>query len=145
LGLRIKNIIFDEYGAVLLVNGKTGFRRVRIIESVPLLKQWLKYHPFSKNQDSPLWFDKGKFMLSDTSRKIIKRIAKKAGINKKIDHQLFRKSRATELSNYLTEPQLREFMGWSPSSTMPSIYVHLSRRDVDKAIIKLAEEMRVKL
>jgi len=105
----------------------------------------LEYHPFAKNPDSPLWFDKGKFMLSDTSRKIIKRIAKKAGINKKIDHQLFRKSRATELSNYLTEPQLREFMGWSPSSTMPSIYVHLSRRDVDKAIIKLAEEMRVKL
>lgn len=33
LSLKIKNIQFDEYGIVLTVNGKTGMRRVRIIDS----------------------------------------------------------------------------------------------------------------
>jgi integrase len=30
LSLRIKNIQFDEYGALLLLSGKTGQRRVRV-------------------------------------------------------------------------------------------------------------------
>jgi hypothetical protein len=31
---------------------------------------------------------------------------------------------------------MREFFGWSKNSDMPSIYVHLSGRDVDKTILK---------
>ena len=31
LGLRIKDIAFDQYGALLSVNGKTGIRRIRIV------------------------------------------------------------------------------------------------------------------
>ncbi|GAH95915.1 unnamed protein product, partial [marine sediment metagenome] len=49
---------------------------------------------------------------------------------------LFRHSRATHLANVLTEAQLREFFGWTKRSEMTSIYVHLSGRDVDKALLK---------
>lgn len=55
LNLRIKNVAFDTNGAALLVNGKTGQRRVRIIASAPLLSVWLNNHPFRDNPDSPLW------------------------------------------------------------------------------------------
>jgi len=40
LTLRVKNVEFDDYGAVLHVNGKTGPRRVRIIHSVLGLQTW---------------------------------------------------------------------------------------------------------
>lgn len=137
LSLKIKNVIFDNYGAILLVHGKMGYRRVRIVESVPLLGQWLLYHPFKENPESPLWFEKGRSLSADSSLKIIKHIALKIGIHKRIYHQLFRISRATELANYLTEPQLREFMGWSLRSRCPAFYVFLSGRDIDDAILRM--------
>jgi len=137
LSLKIKNVVFDKYGAVLLVNGKTGSRRVRIIESVKLLKEWLFLNPFRRNPESPVWFDRGRFLSYSSFRKILRRIVEKAKINKRIYPQLFRHSRATELANHLTEPQLKEFLGWSPHSRMPSLYVHLSGRDVDRAILRL--------
>jgi len=34
-GLRIKEVTFDKYGAIALVTGKTGMRRVRLIWSMP--------------------------------------------------------------------------------------------------------------
>jgi integrase/recombinase XerD len=43
--LKIKHIVFDQYVAILTVNGKTGMRRVRIIFSVPYLASWLDIHP----------------------------------------------------------------------------------------------------
>jgi site-specific recombinase XerD len=33
--LKIKNVQFDKYGAVVIVNGKTGMRRLRLVDSVP--------------------------------------------------------------------------------------------------------------
>src|SRR3990170_1809035 len=55
LSLRIRNVQFDDYGAALIVNGKTGDRRVRIILSAPKLASWIEYHPLKKNTDAPLW------------------------------------------------------------------------------------------
>lgn len=39
--LQIRDVVFDRYGAVLSVNGKTGSRRVRIITSSPYLQEIL--------------------------------------------------------------------------------------------------------
>jgi integrase/recombinase XerD len=38
----------------------------------------------------------------------------------------------------LTEAQMKEIFGWTQSSDMAAIYVHLSGRDVDDALLKLA-------
>jgi len=45
LGLQIKHVSFDNNGAQIMVAGKTGMRRVRVIASAPLLTQWLENHP----------------------------------------------------------------------------------------------------
>ena len=48
LGMKIKNIQFDEYGAVIIVGnrgGKTGARRMRLVYSVPHLSNWLEHPP----------------------------------------------------------------------------------------------------
>jgi phage FluMu protein Com len=67
----------------------------------------------------------------------LERIAKKAGIHKKTNFHNFRHSRATYLANHLTEAQMKEFFGWVQASDMASIYVHLSGRDVDNALLKV--------
>jgi hypothetical protein len=36
----------------------------------------------------------------------------------------------------LSEAQMKEFFGWTQSSNMASVYVHLSGRDVDSALLK---------
>ena len=141
LSLRIRNVKFDQYGAVLHVNGKTGPRRIRIIAAAPALAAWLSMHPFRDDSDAPLWIGmgtKGRYRPLDyhAVRALFKRLARKAGLNKRVYTHLFRHTRATELANVLTEAQMKELFGWSQSSDMPSVYVHLSGRDVDKALLK---------
>ena len=55
LSLRIRNVQSDEYGAVLIVSGKTGDRRVSIISSSPKLSLWIENHPLKEDLDAPLW------------------------------------------------------------------------------------------
>lgn len=138
--LKIKHIVFDESGASLSVNGKTGPRRVRAVFSVSHLKEWLAVHPQRDNPDSPLWvnsLDKSIAQLRyDAIRMMLKRTAKRAGVTKKIHPHLFRHSRATYMANYLTEAQMNAYFGWVQGSDMPAVYVHLSGRDVDDAVLK---------
>lgn len=148
LNLRIKNLMFDANGAALLVNGKTGQRRVRIIASAPLLSTWLNNHPFRNNLESPLWVAVGTKNHHEPLEHgavvaQLKKIARRAGINRKVNPHAFRHARATFLPNNLTEAQMKEemkmkeYFGWVQSSGMASVYVHLSGRDVDNAILKL--------
>jgi len=67
---------------------------------------------------------------------MLKRLAERSGLKKRIYTHLMRHSRATELATILTEAQMKEHFGWVPGSYMPSTYVHLSGRDVDGAILK---------
>lgn len=142
LCLQIKHVQFDEFGAVLLVNGKTGQRRVRVIASEPRLRQWIENHPLKGNPNAPLWITIGtnsryRVWRYGTVREVIKRIAAKAGIKKRVYPHLFRHSRATHLANHLTEAQMKQYFGWVQGSDMASVYVHLSGRDVDNALLKL--------
>ncbi|HEX2408045.1 MAG TPA: tyrosine-type recombinase/integrase, partial [Nitrososphaeraceae archaeon] len=46
----------DTHGAILILRGKTGERRVRIISFAKLLQQWLDVHPLKNQQKQfPLW------------------------------------------------------------------------------------------
>jgi len=140
LPLRIKNIQFDEYGVVLLISGKTGSRRVRIISSSPALAKWLDLHPFRNDPDSFVWIDlrnNGKLLSYNAVCKMLRKLAKKARVKKKINPHAFRHARATHLASKLTEAQMKELFGWVQSSDMASVYVHLSGRDVDNALLRL--------
>lgn len=142
LTLQLKHVQFDEYGAVLLVNGKTGWRRVRVISSAPKLYQWIENHPLKDNSDAPLWITIGTnsrytAWTYETARTVLKKLARKSCINKRVYPHLFRHSRATHLANHLTEAQMKQYFGWVQGSDMASIYVHLSGRDLDNALFKL--------
>jgi site-specific recombinase XerD len=141
LNLRFGDINFDDYGAVILVNGKTGPRRVRLVSSVPRLAVWVEHHPV-KNPESPLWVNVGttnhnEAMGYQTVRKMLKDIAAKAGIRKPVNPHAFRHARATHLASKLTEAQMNEYLGWIQGSKMPATYVHLSGKNIDDAILRM--------
>jgi integrase/ribosomal protein L40E len=137
--LKIKHIQFDEYGAVLMLNGKTGMRRVRIIDSVPDLKVWLNHHPRASDPEAPLFTDlKDSDFLGNhaTLAHIINSARLRAGLKKNVYPHLFRHSRATHLAKDFTEQELKVIFGWSGGSRMPATYVHLSGADVDNKMLE---------
>jgi site-specific recombinase XerD len=137
--LKLKQVSFDNYGAILMVHGKTGSRRIRIISSSNLIGKWLNNHPDSTNKDNYLWSNlrKNELISYDYIRHLLKVISKKSKIGKKVNPHSFRHARATHLANKLTEAQMKEYFGWTQGSNMASVYVHLSGRDVDSAILSL--------
>ncbi|MBN1763384.1 MAG: tyrosine-type recombinase/integrase [Methanomicrobia archaeon] len=137
-GLRMKDVDFDRYGAIAMVEGKTGMRRVRLIWSTPYLSQWLEAHPQREDRLAPVWIKKdGKALGYPALREQLREIAKRAGIKKKVNPHNFRHSRSTHLASRLTESQMEEYLGWVQGSRMPSIYVHMSGRDLDGDLLKM--------
>jgi integrase len=143
LTLRLRHVTFDQYGAVLIVDGKTGMRRARIIASAPALARWVEDHPQKDNLEAPLWIGlwirgHGKRASYAAMRSMLKRAARNAKppIRKRVHPHLFRHSRATALANIMTERQMESYLGWVPGSKMPSIYVHLSGKEVDPVLLR---------
>jgi len=158
LSLKVKNVSFDQYGAILIVTGKTGDRRVRAITSAPALSTWLDNYGNAK-PDSPLWpprshniYNKNTAAEYRSVYVLIRNLAARAGIKKKIYPHLFRHSRATFMASRLTEAQMKEYFGWTQSSEMASVYVHMSGRDLDDTLLKMHhlaekkdEEMKIQI
>jgi len=140
--MTIGKVVFDNYGTMIHVKGKTGSRKIRLVSSTPYLANWLQCHPFKGDREAPLWVIMGqrdyhKSMRYCTIRNRLKKLFKKAGIKKRPNPHLFRHSRATYLANHLTEFQMNQYFGWIQGSDMPSTYVHMSGREVDGAILEL--------
>ena len=130
LSLQRKHVTMDAQGAIIIVDGKTGMRRVRLLESATVLDEWISCRSLKSDG----------YIFPNTYRSYSKRLqtlARRAGIDKRIYPHLFRHSRATFLANYLTEAQLCAHMGWTIGSAMPRIYVHLAGHDLDSALARI--------
>ncbi|WP_456469254.1 tyrosine-type recombinase/integrase [Archaeoglobus sp.] len=141
--MRVKDITFDEYGAVIwLPRSKTVRRKLRVVYSTRFLAEWLTDHPLKDNPDAPLWIKltgsrRLQAMEYPDVRSQLKKIAKRAGIKKRIYPHLFRHTRATRLLSKVPESIGAKYMGWINGSKMVGVYVHLSSEDVDEAILKM--------
>lgn len=138
LPLKIADIDFDDMGARLLVDGKSGVDYSRIISSAPALAMWLDNHPSRENPKSPVWVNlesknKGKQLSYHAAARMLKKCVKRGGLNKRIYFHLFRHTRATQAATKLNQIQLCALLGWKFSSNMPSTYVHLAGEDIDEA------------
>lgn len=141
--LKIKN--FEYLGqnnvAHLMLNGKTGMRRVIIIEPVLDILAWLDNHPNKNKPDfkesylfTTINGDPMNHALAET---IIRKAMIRAGVKKRCNPHLWRHSRATYLCGKgLGEMQMRHYFGWAKGSDMPSIYIHLSQNGLDEAMRK---------
>ena len=141
LSLRVRDIQpFPPHGIpkgyVVTVRGKTGERSVLVVDALPYIREWLLVHPLP-DPDMPLF--PGSRVERQMSRRAaevsFERIRRRAGVRKATWHTL-RHTRATELASKLTESELRKVMGWTPSSKMVEVYVHLSGRDAVSSLAK---------
>jgi site-specific recombinase XerD len=135
--LKIKNVSFERYGARLTLSGKTGMRKILIINSSPYLQQWINNHPFSDNKESYLWIkDNGELLTDSRFSAILKKAGRMAGINKRIYPHLLRHSFATRISEIMSEASMKQYLGWGQSSKMCAVYIHMNGKSVDEAILR---------
>lgn len=140
--IQIKDIIFDKYGALVNVIGKTGSRSIRLISSVPYLAQWLSTHPSKDDRNSYVWVtiatnNSSKMVCYALIRKLLKQIAINAGIKKRVNPHSFRHARATFLANHMTEFQMNQYFGWIQGSDMPSTYIHMTGKNTEETLLRI--------
>ena len=136
--LKIKHISFEEYGTRLTVGGKTGMRKILVIASTPYIQQWLNNHPKNDNPESYLWiYSEGKQLTYTRMVAILKTASKNAGIKKRVYPHLLRHTRATRYATSMPEASMKQYFGWTQSSNMPGVYIHMSGKDTDESILKI--------
>ena len=137
--MKIRDIEFQKPGCFFTISGKTGARRIRLISSEKYILDWLNSREDGDNRDSYLWCNHNfTDMISYPAlTKLIRVASQRANITKKVNPHNFRHSRATYLAGKITEQQLKMFFGWTKGSDMAAVYVHLSGRDMDDAILNV--------
>lgn len=147
LSLNIGHVQFDRYGAIVIVHGKTGMRRLRLISSVPDLQTWINMHPLRADAQAPLFVTtrcySGRPRRLDmrTVENKLTHVARAARITKPVHPHAVRHARLTDLARGngsrpgLNEMELRLVAGWERNSAMPEVYVHLSGADVERKVL----------
>lgn len=145
--MTIGSVSFDDKGATITIGGKTGSRQIRVFEEATrALRLWLSVHPQSEDPSAALWIgntghgNASKALHARSIYLVIRRMYRNAGIAKRAYPHLLRHSEATWMAPYLTEPLMRHRHGWSPTSNMPAVYVSVSARDCDEAVIEAQEK-----
>lgn len=146
LSMKVGDVQANRYGCMVTIpSGKTGPRRIPVIDAAPDLMRWLEQHPNREDPGAPLWcyiYDKkrwgeqGSPLSYEGLRGIFRRIINRADIKRDVWPYLFRHSALTQLSKEIPESSLRLLAGWVPHSRMPGVYLHLSGADVEEARLK---------
>lgn len=149
LSRNINDIQFDDYGATLTVDGKTGMRKLRLIDSLPDVRLWLNQHPLKNNPGAPLFVTERRYNKNEckimtekrldhnTIQNSLKTIGKLACVTKNVHAHAFRHARLTQfVKQGFMESELRIIAGWTRSSAMVDTYIHLSGGDVDNKILR---------
>jgi site-specific recombinase XerD len=158
MSLQVKDVNFCEHGVKVSASGKTGDRKILLVESERYLRNWLNKHPFSDDRQAPLWVKIDGQNIDEKSpeevaigydfmRINLKRKSARAGIRVKSTNSnqgssevfpyVFRHSRATHVATEMTEAAMKEYFGWTQGSDMPETYIHLSGRDIDNEVLKM--------
>lgn len=150
LTMRLCDVEPTDFGFRVMVSGKTGFRTVPLISSAPLLSLYIENHPRKEDLHGPLWVHFGQRNRYDSlsyfaAYNMIRELAKRAGVKKRIYPHLFRHSAATRDAKFLTEAEMKIKYGWDQSSKMAAVYVHMSGRDLDQKIASIYSDKAVEM
>jgi site-specific recombinase XerD len=131
---------FDEYGAVINVDLKTERPRyIRLVSSVPHLATWMKDYPYPPQGNALVFISAKHYPLQYESVNVqLKKIARRAGIKKRVTPHLFRHSRITHLHRQGCSEAVLKMMAWGHQGTrMMAVYSHLTGNDIDGEILRL--------
>jgi len=144
LSMNIGDVEERDFGfSVTCRKSKTVTRSVPLVISARYLAAWLNHHPYRDNPEAPLWISLarnrfGKRLEIHSLNTIVIRLARRAGIKKRVYSYLFRHSGITYYAaEGKSDAQLRLIAGWSRTSTMPSRYTHLAGVDAENAILDI--------
>lgn len=147
-GIQLKDIeLKQKYAEVTLPTFKNDKkpRTLLLTKSTGLLQSWLESHPDKDNPEAHLFVniegtnrsEKGEKMTYENMRQILKKLGRKADIDKPIRPHLFRHSAATHYGMKWSVSRLKYWLGWK-STDMAEVYCHENEERMKKA--RLAEE-----
>ena len=166
LNIRIRDYERKGKHALIKVDGKTGERRIPVLQAIPHLEEWLRIHPDRENSSAFLWVSMserhyGKPLAYAAVKKLLERCASRAGFaqanmstwkdkggkphtyerysnfEKQFNPHWFRHSRASLWAAEFSQAMLCQLMGWAQGSSQAQTYVHLSARDVENSFLKV--------
>lgn len=145
LGLKLKHVSFHGRYAALMVDGKTGQRRVIVTKAFYYLQLWINHHPQRAlhSRDADLWVHNTRrgwkpYTYNGVYWMITDRLPRRAGIQHHLHHHLFRHTKATRNAKRgMSEAQMDQFFGWVQGSSSPRKYIHLAGRDLDDVVLEL--------
>lgn len=138
-GLTWGDFKFDDNGAVVNVNAKTEKPRwVRFVAAVSYLAAWRADYPGNPENSHPVFVSqRGGRITYEAVYRQIRRIAKDAGVEKRVTPHIFRHTAITNLIRAgVQESVIKKMMWGSLSSNMLGTYLHLTGEDIDRAILE---------
>lgn len=132
LTVKLGEVQFNEHGAVLECDGKTGEYPCILTWSASTLATWINNHPFREDKEAPLWVkinrDRPIQMQYSGARAAFAECVKKAGHKKRVWLHLLRHVSSTEDAMNGMPDSFRKYKHhWAPNSKMGMVYEHLSR------------------
>lgn len=142
LNIQIRDLEWKENSVIVVVDGKTGRRRVPLVQSMGLLGRWLEEHPCKDDPQSYLWLGFNRKFLHEPLKhiglsKLVDRCFRKAGCAKRHNLHWFRHSRATIVARHITEVMMCKFFGWSIGSKQVRCYVHANVEQLEDAVLSM--------
>lgn len=120
-------------------------RDLPISEALTHLKRWKEEWVFADAQQSDYVFPsavgsrhmRNKAISVEFINRIIKRLARKAGIEREVFSYLLRHTRLTDLRRHGVQGiELNKFAGHKPGSKQEHVYIHLDNEDMKQAVIE---------
>jgi len=140
--LRWRDVCFDDYGVRLYIDDQKNQKRrfARLTLSTQYLAIWKSDYPEDLLDDAPIFSSfKGGPMGYVTMTRSIQRAAKFAGITKRVNPHLFRKSRITHMiAQGYQESVIKESMWGNVETSMLRTYIQLAEKDIDNEFLKQA-------
>ena len=137
LTANIGEVEFNDSGAIIYSEGKTGNEPCILTWSARILAMWLNNHPYRNDRAAPLWPLLGVARQQQLSyaavRKNFADCVKRTGFEKRVWPHLLRHVSATEDSDKGMPDSYRRYKHhWTPNSRMPQVYEHLSKSVISK-------------
>lgn len=133
LTVRIEETIFNDAGAILHAEGKTGPQPIILTWSAKILAVWLNNHPFKNDKSAPVFPVLGSakpIQLSyAAARKAFADCVRRAGYtDRRVWLHLLKHVSSTEDAAKGLPQSFRNYKHhWTPDSPMAKIYEHLSQ------------------
>jgi hypothetical protein len=138
LDIRVRDLIIDENEVRIRFYIRKTKKHLLygMGSSVGYLMNWYNCHP-TKEPEDPLFCTtstnwRGKRMSYNNMYMVVKRLARKAGVSKKVSCHTFRHCATRRDKALYSDEELRILRGWSRNSMMPLRYAAISNDEVFK-------------